>query len=231
MDTPVARAVELTPRPPPGHTRRERSPLPAAKPASLLQVDGCNHLGVAESERDAHLEEVLVGGLERRAIVIADYDPDWPARFKAHRDRVQRALGTVAIRIEHIGSTAVPGLAAKPIVDVLVTVADPEDEPVIVPALESVGYHLRVREPGHRMFRTPGRDVHVHVHADSDREVPRYLTFRDRLRASARERRAYEQLKRELSAREWEDMNHYADAKSALIEQILARADSCAPRP
>jgi GrpB-like predicted nucleotidyltransferase (UPF0157 family) len=226
MDTPVARAVELTPRPPPVIRRKGPSPLPATKPASLLPVEGCNHLGVAESERDAHLEEVLIGGLERRAIVIADYDPDWPARFKAHRDRVQRALGTVAIRIEHIGSTAVPGLAAKPIIDVLVTVADPEDEPVIAPAMASVGYHLRARETGHRMLRTPGRDAHVHVWADSDPEVPRYLTFRDRLRASASERRAYEQLKRELSAREWEDMNHYADAKGALIQQILARADS-----
>jgi GrpB-like predicted nucleotidyltransferase (UPF0157 family) len=192
-----------------------------------LPVAGCNHLGVAESERDAHLEKVLIGGLERRAIVIADYDPDWPARFKAHRDRVQRALGTVAIRIEHIGSTAVPGLAAKPIIDVLVTVADPEDERAIMPAMSSVGYHFRVQETGHRMFRTPGRDAHVHVWADSNPEVLRYLTFRDRLRACATDRGAYEQLKRDLSAREWEDMNYYADAKSELIEQILARVDGC----
>jgi GrpB-like predicted nucleotidyltransferase (UPF0157 family) len=179
---------------------------------------------VDRSERGAHLNEVLIGGPERRAIVIADYDPDWPARFSAQRDRVQRALGPLTMRIEHIGSTAVPGLAAKPVIDMLVTVADADDESVLVPAMASAGYQLRVRETGHRMFRTPDRDAHVHVWADSDPEVSRYLRFRDRLRASAEDRPAYEQLKRELSAHDWPDMNHYADAKSVLIEQLLTRA-------
>lgn len=177
------------------------------------------------SERDAHRDEVLIGGLERRAVVIVAYDPDWPARFAEHRERVQRALGPLIMRIEHIGSTAVPGLAAKPVIDVVVTTVDPDDESVMVPAMASAGYHLRVRETGHRMFRTTDRDAHVHVWGDSDPEVSRYLRFRDRLRASAKDRRAYEQLKRELSARDWKDMNHYADAKSVLIEQILARAE------
>ncbi|HEY6398127.1 MAG TPA: GrpB family protein [Solirubrobacteraceae bacterium] len=177
------------------------------------------------SERDAQPNTVLIGGPERRAIVIAAYDPDWPAQFAAHRDRVHRALGPLTIRIEHIGSSAVPGLAAKPVIDVLVTVADPDDESVIVPAMTSAGYHLRVRETGHRMFRTPNRDAHLHVWGDSDPEVSRYLRFRDRLRASVKDRRAYEQLKRDLSAREWQDTNQYADAKSVLIEQILMRAE------
>ena len=128
------------------------------------------------------------------------------------------------MRNEHIGSTSVPGLAAKPIIDVLVTVADADDETTLVPAMTSAGYQLRVREAGHRMFRTPDRDVHIHVWGDSDPEVLRYLRFRDRLRTSAEDRRSYEQLKRELSGREWPDMNHYANAKGVLIEQILARA-------
>ena len=81
-----------------------------------------------ERERDAYLDQVLVGGREKRRIVIVDYDATWPARFELERDRMQRALGTLAIRIEHIGSTSVPGLAGKPIVDVLVTVADPDNE-------------------------------------------------------------------------------------------------------
>lgn len=110
--------------------------------------------------RDAYLEQVLVGGREPRAIVIVDYDASWPGRFVAHRDRVARALGPVACSIEHIGSTAVPGLAAKPIIDLLVAVKDPDEESPMVPGMQAAGYHLRVRERGHRMFRTPERDVH-----------------------------------------------------------------------
>jgi GrpB-like predicted nucleotidyltransferase (UPF0157 family) len=174
--------------------------------------------------RDARLASVLIGGLERRPIVICDYDPGWPERYARERDRVLSALGSGALRVEHIGSTAVPGLAAKPVVDVLVTVSDPDDEPAFRSALEAQGYELRVREPGHRMFRTSARDVHVHVWADSDPEVELDLRFRDRLRASSEDRAAYEQLKRELAKREWPDMNHYADAKGALIKEILASA-------
>ena len=173
-------------------------------------------------DRDAHLGRVLVGGRERRVIVIADYDPAWPARFEAERDRVALALGDQARKIEHIGSTSVPGLGAKPIIDVLVTVADPDDEAPFREPLERAGYELRVREPGHRMFRTLAKDVHVHVWADGDPEVERHLAFRDRLRASAVQRQAYERLKRELAQREYSDMNDYAEAKGPFIEGVLA---------
>ncbi len=122
-----------------------------------------------------------------------------------------------------------PGLAAKPIIDVLVTVEDPEDESRLVPAMVAVGYELRVREPFHRMFRTPERDVHVHVWGRADPEVERHLRFRDRLRASAEDRAAYERLKRRLAAREWGDMNDYADAKSDLIAAICRAAERSAP--
>jgi GrpB-like predicted nucleotidyltransferase (UPF0157 family) len=175
-------------------------------------------------ERDAYLDAALIGGRERRVVVICDYDRGWPARFAETHAHVRTALGGAALRIEHIGSTAVPGLAAKPIVDVIVTVADPDDDAAFRPALEAQGYQLRVREPGHRMFRTAARDVHVHVWADSDPEVERYLRFRDRLRASSEDRAAYERLKRELATQDWPDMNHYADAKGALIGEILDRA-------
>lgn len=176
-----------------------------------------------DPERDAYLDTVLIGGREQREIVIADYDPRWPRRFEAERERIAQALGAGALRIEHIGSTAVPGLAAKPIVDMLVTVSDVGDESSYGPALERAGYELRVREPVHRMFRTPARDVHVHVWGDRDPEVARHLAFRDRLRESPSDRAEYERLKRSLAQREWPDMNHYADAKGPLIEAILAR--------
>lgn len=170
-------------------------------------------------------DKALMGGREKRQIVIIDYDPRWAGRYELERGRVRRALGASALRIEHIGSTAVPGLAAKPIIDLLVTVADPENESMSVAVLEAVGYELRVREPPrHWMLRTPERDVHVHVWGDDDPEVMRHLKFRDRLRRSSEDRDSYERLKRELAAREWTDMNEYADAKTTLIEEILTRA-------
>jgi len=183
-------------------------------------------------ELNAHLDRVLIGGRERRKVVIADPDPQWPEAFERERAKIADVLGGVAKRIEHIGSTAVPGLAAKPIVDVLVTLDDVADEPAFVPQFERAGYELRVREPGHRMLRTPDRGVHVHVWGDTDPEVDRYLAFRDRLRTSPEDRQGYERLKRTLAERDWEDMNHYADAKGALIEEILTRSHvSVARRP
>lgn len=167
---------------------------------------------------------MLLGGREAVRIEIVDYDPRWPDRYRSERTRIAAALGETAVRIEHIGSTSVQGLAAKPIIDVLVTVRDPDTEEDFAPALEAAGYQLRVREPGHRMFRTPGRDVHVHVWADDDPEVARCLAFRDRLRVSEADRTAYERLKRALAERGWADMNHYADAKTGLIAEILGRS-------
>src|SRR4051794_32270352 len=174
-------------------------------------------------ELNARLDRVLVGGREKRAVVIAEPDPAWPRRFEAERDRIARALGDRALRIEHIGSTAVPGLAAKPIVDVLVEVAA-LDEAGLTPPLNAAGYRLRVREDGHLMFRAPARDVHVHMWPAGSEEVSRHLAFRDRLRSSPEDRRAYEDLKRDLAARDWDDMNHYAEAKGGLIREILDRA-------
>jgi GrpB-like predicted nucleotidyltransferase (UPF0157 family) len=180
---------------------------------------------VDRAQREAYLDQVLIGGRERREIVIAEYDPAWPERFAVEASRLRHALGARALRIEHIGSTSVPGLAAKPIIDVLVAVENLDDESTLRPPLEAAGYVLRVREPGHLMFRTPARDVHIHLWRESDPEVGRHLRFRDRLRASAADRAAYEQLKRRLAAREWGDVNEYADAKTGLIGEIIGRAE------
>ncbi len=183
------------------------------------------------TDRDAYLDAVLVGGREQREVVVVDYDAGWPRRFEHERARIANALGDRALAIEHIGSTAVPGLAAKPIVDLLVIVEDPDDEPAFGPALIDAGYELRVREPGHRMFRTPAHDAHVHVRAPGDPEIDRHLAFRDHLRNSPADRNRYARLKRALAARTWTDMNHYADAKGPLIEEILAAAAATRDRP
>jgi GrpB-like predicted nucleotidyltransferase (UPF0157 family) len=173
---------------------------------------------------DDYLDRILIGGREPATITIVDYDETWPWRFREWADRIVEVLGKRALRVEHIGSTSVPGLAAKPIVDVLLLVADVEDEAAYVPRLESLGLGLRVREPNHRMLRTPQRDLHLHVCEPDRPEVDAYLDLRDRLRADAADRRLYAETKRWLAAKRWADMNDYADAKSDVIQAILARA-------
>jgi GrpB-like predicted nucleotidyltransferase (UPF0157 family) len=160
-------------------------------------------------------------------ITIADHDPGWPERFARWRDVLSRALGPTAVRIEHVGSTAVPGLAAKPIVDVQVSVADLTDEAAYVPQLRDVGLQLRSRDALHRYFRPfPGmaREVHVHVcDVGSDWEAD-HLVFRDHLRTHADARARYEQAKRDAAARWSDDRLAYTDAKTEIILRILDEA-------
>jgi GrpB-like predicted nucleotidyltransferase (UPF0157 family) len=173
---------------------------------------------------DDLLNRVLIGGPQPANIVIVDYDPTWPLRYEQERARIKAALQGRVRRIAHVGSTSVSGLAAKPIIDIVVTLdaIEPDDE--LVRDLEAAGYPLRVREEGHRMFRTPERDVHIHAFADDSDEVERLFLLRDRLRRSDADRDLYAATKRELAQREWSDMNYYADAKSDVIREIMARA-------
>jgi GrpB-like predicted nucleotidyltransferase (UPF0157 family) len=162
-------------------------------------------------------------------VVLHDYDPDWPRLFEREATRIHDALGDRALLLEHVGSTAVPGLAAKPRIDILLVVADSVDEPAYVPVLEAAGYVLRLREPDwhqHRLFRGPDTDINLHVFSPGCPEVDRMLVFRDRLRRDAADRQLYEQTKRELARREWKYVQHYADAKAGVGAEILARAQS-----
>ena len=173
------------------------------------------------------MNEVLIGGIERRAIVIVDYDSRWPEQFRKHAQIIEEALGRAALAIEHVGSTSVPGLAAKPIIDIDVLVEDSSDEASYLLALVQAGYVLRVREPDwhqHRMFRTPELDVHMHVFSRGCVEAARHLAFRNRLRNHPEDRRRYESVKRRLAKEDWPDMNAYAAAKSEVVEEILTRA-------
>lgn len=178
----------------------------------------------SDEEFAARLSSVLVGGLRPRVVEIVAYDPLWPQRFVAERVRIESAMGETARRIEHIGSTSVPGLAAKPIVDIQVSVDDPDDDVAFTAALEAAGYELRVREPAHRMFRTPAGDVQVHVWPTGGDDARRHLLFRDWLRSHPDDRILYEETKRGLAGREWPDVNYYARAKGPTIEAIMARA-------
>ncbi|PWJ24993.1 GrpB-like predicted nucleotidyltransferase (UPF0157 family) [Branchiibius hedensis] len=166
----------------------------------------------------------LIGGIEKRELVLADPDPDWPRIFQIHEYRIRTALGSTAVSVEHIGSTAVPGLAAKPIIDILVLVHDITAEEDYLPPLVNAGYVVRVREPGHRLVRTPSLDTHVHILQVGDPAAADYLLLRDHLRTDEADRLLYERVKRDLLARSWEDMNAYADAKTEVIAAIKQRA-------
>lgn len=168
----------------------------------------------------------LFGGIEKRAITIVEYDSVWPDAFAQQRAVIITALGGRALRVEHVGSTAVPGLPAKPIIDVDLSVADVDDEPDYLPELLAAGYQLRVREPGHRMLRTPARNVHLHIcTAGSDWER-RHLLFRDWLREHPEDRARYADLKHRLATQDWPDMNAYADAKGPFIAEMIGRAEA-----
>lgn len=157
-------------------------------------------------------------------VELHEYDERWPGMYLDHRRRILDALAATDVEIEHIGSTSVPGLAAKPIIDIVVTVDDITAEEDYLDALLAAGYELRVREPGHRLVRTPERDVHVHLFERHDPAVAEYLLLRDHLRSDADDRALYERTKRMLLSRRWDDMNDYADAKTDVILAIKARA-------
>jgi GrpB-like predicted nucleotidyltransferase (UPF0157 family) len=162
-----------------------------------------------------------------REVVLVDYDPRWPALFEHAAEQIRKALGDAALDIHHVGSTSVPGLMAKPLIDINLVVADTTDEEAYVPRLEAAGYVLRVREPDwfeHRMLRGFEPPVNLHVFPPDCSEVERMLRFRDWLRTNDADRELYERTKRELGAKEWKYVQNYADAKTAVVEEILARA-------
>jgi len=161
------------------------------------------------------------------SIVLVDYNTRWPARFAEEAIRVRAALAGQALRLEHVGSTAVPGLAAKPIIDMVLVVPDSAAEATYAPALESLGYVLRVREPEwfeHRMFTGQGADVNLHVFSAGCPEVDRMLVFRDWLRANSSDRDLYVRIKTELAKKPWTHVQNYADAKTAVVDEIMSRA-------
>lgn len=178
---------------------------------------------------DDDLRRVTVGELRSHdgAITVIDYDPDWPRLFRRESSRVVAVLGDVALRVEHVGSTAVPGLPAKPVIDMVLVVPDSADEPSYVPRLESAGYLLRIREPDwceHRLLKGPDTDINLHVFSSGEPEIDRMLRFRDRLRDSDSDRDRYARAKRELARRTWRHVQDYADAKTTVVQEIMRRA-------
>ncbi|MFE0151671.1 GrpB family protein [Nonomuraea sp. NPDC059007] len=178
------------------------------------------------SDEEIAKAHVTTPPVHNERIHLADYDPAWPVRFERLAGDILAALGEV--RLEHVGSTSVPGLPAKPILDMLLIVEDPADEAAYVPALESLGYVLTIREPEwyeHRVLKLAGEmPVNLHVLPEGCLEVRRMLGFRDWLRTHDEDRDLYAQTKRDLAGRTWKYVQNYADAKTRVVESILTRA-------
>ncbi len=181
-----------------------------------------------EQTSEEYLEAVTIGEREphRAPVELEDYDPEWPELYRLEEGKIRSALGERALRVEHAGSTSVPGLAAKPVIDIVLEVADTNDEPAYVPGLEEAGYVLRIREPDwfeHRLLKGIDPSVNLHVFPSGCPEVERMMGFRDHLRGNEADRELYERAKRELAARTWEHVQNYADAKSEVVQAILGR--------
>ncbi len=167
--------------------------------------------------------------LPPRPIAIVEPDPSWPARYEELATRIRDALGAAVLAVDHVGSTSVPGLPAKPIIDIDLTVADSTDEAAYAPALDRVGFRLRLREPGwhqHRLFVTTTRDVNLHVWSPDSPEAVRHLMFRDWLREHPADRAAYAAAKRDsadASNAAGEAVMAYNQRKEPVIRDILDR--------
>jgi GrpB-like predicted nucleotidyltransferase (UPF0157 family) len=177
------------------------------------------------------LAAVTLGPPDRPSgtIELADPDPAWPGLYIREAERVRSLLGDDVLLLEHVGSTSVPGLPAKPTIDILLIVPDSSDEPTYAPRLEAAGYAIRIRETDwheHRMFTGPDTNIHLHVFSPGSPEIERMVGFRDRLREHREEFELYLATKRDLAARDWQFMQQYADAKSAIVEEIIARAQA-----
>ncbi len=173
----------------------------------------------------------LVGGDRNDPIEIVPWDPAWAENFEDMRERLGAALGEQAVRIEHVGSTAIPGIPAKPIVDIQVSVPDVDDTDAYREQIESQGFALRYIEEGHRYFRPPPgtpRYFQVHVCQIGSQWERDHLLFRDFMRAHPGEAAEYGRLKMRLATQHRQDRIQYTDDKGPFILAVLAAAETWA---
>jgi GrpB-like predicted nucleotidyltransferase (UPF0157 family) len=163
-------------------------------------------------------------------VEVTDPDPDWPQQYRALAARIREALGWRVLQLEHVGSTSVPGLAAKPVIDIDLTVADPGREQDYIPALETTGFGLVIREPwwyGHRVLRADEPPCNLHVFGFDSPELVKHRIFRDWLRGNPAERDRYAAAKREAAAdanSHGEHVMQYNARKEQVIREIYHRA-------
>lgn len=178
---------------------------------------------------DEYIQKVVVSGNaeHNQTIVLKPYDENWPVLFEREKQRISTILKDKALMIEHIGSTSVPGLIAKPIIDILLVVEDAGKEEDYVVDLVSHGYILRIKEPdfeNHHMFLGPDTDIHLHVFSQDSKEIEKYLLFRNYLRNHQEVKELYANTKKALAKKKWKYVQNYADAKSDVVQQIMDAA-------
>ncbi|WP_019588010.1 GrpB family protein [Deinococcus apachensis] len=183
----------------------------------------------AKPVTEEQVQAAWVGELPRLAgrVEVRAYDPQWPHLYEREAARLRGLLGERVLALDHVGSTAVPGLPAKPIIDIDLSLADSADEAAYRSLLEAAGYRLVVREPDwheHRMFKGPDTNINLHVWTLGSPEAARHLIFRDWLRANPEDRQRYGELKLALSEQNFEYVHAYNNAKAPLIHAIYARA-------
>jgi GrpB-like predicted nucleotidyltransferase (UPF0157 family) len=170
------------------------------------------------------------GATPDTGIEVADPDPDWPQQYDGLAGRITEALGWRVLQLQHVGSTSVAGLPAKPIIDIDLTVADPEREQDYIPALEAIGFRLRIREPwwyGHRVLRTDQPLCNLHVFGFDSPEPLRHRIFRDWLRGNPADRDRYAATKRQAASEAnaaGEHVMQYNARKEQVIREIYRRA-------
>ena len=176
----------------------------------------------------------VAGAGPELGIEVIDPDPDWPRQYDGLASRIREALGWRVLQLDHVGSTAVPGLPAKPIIDIDLTVADPGREQAYVPALEAAGFRLRVREPwwhGHRVLRADEPTCNLHVFGFDSPELIKHRIFRDWLRGNPGDRDRYAAIKRQAAAdanAAGEHVMQYNARKQQVIREIYYRAFTAA---
>jgi len=166
-------------------------------------------------------------------VVIVEYDPQWPTLYEEEKDRILAVVGRVIVAVEHIGSTAVPGLGAKPIIDIMAAVPHLADAEQCIEPLETIGYEY-VPEyndiiPERRYFHKgppEGRTHHLHIVELTSEFWERHLLFRDFLRTHPEEAQQYDLLKKELAVRFRSNREAYTDAKTSFIESVVAKAQA-----
>ncbi|HET9662294.1 MAG TPA: GrpB family protein [Thermomicrobiales bacterium] len=178
---------------------------------------------------DEQKAEIWIRGQDplNNQVLLVDYDPAWPGQYETYRNKIVDALGDKIVLLEHVGSTAVPGLAAKPRIDILLIVEDSSDEGSYVPRLETAGFELHIRESDwheHRCLKGFDPPANLHVFSPGCIEIDRMVGFRDWLRTHDDDRQLYESTKRRLAAQQWQFIQDYADAKSEVVEEIRIRA-------
>jgi GrpB-like predicted nucleotidyltransferase (UPF0157 family) len=179
-------------------------------------------------QSEEELAAVRIGPPEvlNSGIYLVPYDPEWPGLFEREALRIRSILGERVALLEHAGSTSVPGLSAKPVIDIVLAVPDSANEAAYVPDMEAYGYVLRVREADwheHRLFKGPDTNINLHTFTMGCSEIERMLRFRDHLRTDEADRLLYERTKHDLSQRTWKYTQHYADAKSEVVNDMIGR--------